>query len=385
MRWWLHTGDPTEAPAAEMLSAFLERGVPWMISHSTLESIIEALQGGRGAVQRWYDEPVALWMVGRTDEAREVLATELQKRRPRPQGIADEYAQFAERLMEAMERPFAETEYARSEWVAARNKELMRKEREAKAAKAKAPKLPPGTLTALKRTVDLEFGEALQGLGYERREGWGWIALGPGASGLVNGSIITVRETGRVEMHLLAIVNHLPLERVAQAVSRLKEPPAEWGPRGDSRPVFPADLARHPTLSLVLPRRIEGEQWKRWAFEPAEPIVKVMGEVRQCIVDEIMPWQRSLSTLEAVIAELQRQFQAQARGEDDREFKIPIGYWMMGRVDEAQEALEASRIWLADKEGGGVERMRQRVPVIEALLQQRYEETEFGQPGYGSG
>jgi hypothetical protein len=385
MPWWsLDAGDPTEAPAAEMLSAYLERGVPWMNSHATLESIVEAMQGGEAGLERRYDEPVALWMVGRTDESREVLATELKKRRPRPNGIADDYAQFAERLMEAMERPFAETEYARPEWVAARVKELMRKEKDAKAAKPKAPKLPPGTLTALKRTVDLGFREVLNELGYKRRGGWGWIALGPGTAGLVYGNSLTVRETGRVQLDLMASVNHLPLERIAFAVSQLKEPPTEWGPRGASNLLYRKDVTNYATLSIFLPHRREGEQWKPWAFDPAEPIAAVMGEVRRCIVDEVMPWQRSLGTLEAVIAELQHRFQAQARGEDDREFKIPIGYWMMGRVGEAKEALEASRVWLADKEGGVVERMRTRVPVIESLLAQRYEDTEFGQPGYGS-
>ena len=97
--WRFDRDTPTESQANDLAAAVIEFGRPYMLAHLSLEAIIDTLRS-----DTWYGPkriPAALVLLGRDDEAREYLASELAKRDERtdPRDVeAAEYRLFAERL-----------------------------------------------------------------------------------------------------------------------------------------------------------------------------------------------------------------------------------------------------------------------------------------------
>jgi hypothetical protein len=97
--WRFDSQTPVDAQAANLASSIVEYGRPYMLEHASLEALIEALRD-----DPWYGPKrisAALLLLGRTDEAREFVAAELEKlaERTDPRDLAaTEFRTFAERF-----------------------------------------------------------------------------------------------------------------------------------------------------------------------------------------------------------------------------------------------------------------------------------------------
>lgn len=108
-RWvpWRVEDEAAAVPrAVEIAGAIADFGLPAARRYATLEAIERALSapGTMGSPRRATLIPVVLSLLDRTDEARDVLARELETRRDRLDAEAQDYRRFADRLRDVWDR-----------------------------------------------------------------------------------------------------------------------------------------------------------------------------------------------------------------------------------------------------------------------------------------
>jgi hypothetical protein len=98
--WVLEPGDPTFTPAvAEMVTTLKTYGLEFMRSALSLEGCLQRVREGFSAAYQDYREPVLLMLLGRRDDAHQLLQGCVDKRQARTDPEAETYRRFASRLL----------------------------------------------------------------------------------------------------------------------------------------------------------------------------------------------------------------------------------------------------------------------------------------------
>jgi hypothetical protein len=98
--WYYEPGADDVATAQQMAASIEEYGKPFMLANSTLEALIETMANPRYVYEHQvtYRMPVALYLLGRTDEAREFLQSHLRELGDATHMYAEQYRAFADKF-----------------------------------------------------------------------------------------------------------------------------------------------------------------------------------------------------------------------------------------------------------------------------------------------